>query len=61
MAEQILDWTSKNDEGMFKRIMLRTGNGAQGDSEIVSVFLEEVGGGKFDIKKEQRVLLICGG
>ena len=53
MAEQIIDWTSKNDEGMFKRIMLRTGNGAQGASEIVSVFLEEVGDGKFDIKKNK--------
>jgi len=53
MAEQIVDWAKKNDTGMFKRIMLRTDNGTQSASEIVSVFLEEVGDGKFDVKKNK--------
>jgi hypothetical protein len=53
MAEQILDWTKKNDKGMHKRIMLRTGGNRQGAAEVISVFLEEVGDGKFDVKKNK--------
>ena len=50
MAEQILEWTEKNNKGMYNRILLATDGGRQGAAEIVSVFLEEVA--SMDFKKQ---------
>ena len=56
MAEQVLDWLKKNDAAMLKRVVSLTEKDIDGNlisSEVISVFLEEVGSGKFDVKKNK--------
>jgi len=60
MAEQILDWTQKNDESMYKRIMLATDMGQQGAAEIVSVFMEEAGSSNFDTQPKKNLANLWG-
>ena len=56
MAEQVLDWLERNDAAMLKRVVSLTEKDIDGNlisSEVVSVFLEEVASGKFDVKKNK--------
>ena len=60
MAQQILDWTQKNDESMYKRIMLATDMGRQGAAEIVSVFMEEAGDSNFNTQPKKNLANLWG-
>ena len=60
MAQQILDWTQKNDESMYKRILLATDMGRQGAAEIVSVFMEEAGDSNFDTQPKKNLANLWG-
>ena len=58
MAEQILEWTKKNDERLYKRILLKTQG--QSASEIVAVFVEEVADSGFTTESKRNFANLWG-